>query len=198
MSTLAPTSSAVGAEDAERRASRGDRDALARLLRLHARAISDVCRYVAGAGDARDATQEALERIIRSIERFDPKRGSFRSWALTVARNVCRDRLRRRGLERRTFVGEGDEVTSAEPSRAPTPERVALARIETARLAEALETLPEGQRLSVVLYHLHEATYEEIATTLDVPLGTVMTWLHRGRRRLRKALSEPSREGRTA
>lgn len=174
----------------ETRAQGGDKRALEALLREHARAIHDVCRFVAGLDDARDATQEALERIVTSIDRFDPERGSFKSWALTVTRNVCRDRLRRRGLERRTFVDEGDEKTSYTASGAPNPERVALARIESARLAEALETLPEPMRLAVVLYHVHESTYEEIASTLDVPLGTVMTWLHRGRKRLRAALED--------
>lgn len=174
----------------EARAARGDKNALEALLREHARAIHDLCRYVAGPDDAHDATQESLERIVTSIDRFDPARGSFRSWALTVARNVCRDRLRRRGLERRAFVDTGDETTASTASAAPGPERVALARIESERLVRALETLPEPMRLAVVLFHVHEATYEEIARTLDVPMGTVMTWLHRGRKRLRAALEE--------
>lgn len=174
----------------EARASGGDRNALEALLREHARAIHDVCRFVAGQSDARDATQEALERIVKSIEKFDPDKGTFRTWALTVTRNVCRDRLRRRGLERRTFVADGDEVTGWVPSEQPGPERVALARIEAERLSEALETLPEKMRLAVVLYHVHGSTYEEIANTLEVPMGTVMTWLHRGRKRLRAALTE--------
>lgn len=172
------------------RASRGDRRALEALLREHARAIHDVCRYVAGPNDAHDATQEALERVVGSIGKFDPDKGSFRTWALAVTRNLCRDRLRRRGLERRTFVAEGDEVTGWVPDEAPSPERIALARIESGRLAEALETLPEKMRLAVVLYHVHGSTYEEIASTLEVPIGTVMTWLHRGRKRLRDALGD--------
>ena len=174
----------------EERASNGDRRALEALLREHARAIHDVCRFVAGREEAHDATQEALERIVTSIRKFDPARGTFRTWALTVARNRCRDRLRRRGLERRTFSADGDQATAWVPDDAPTPERVALARIETQRLAVALETLPEKMRLAVVLYHVHGSTYEEIASTLEVPMGTVMTWLHRGRKRLRAALTE--------
>lgn len=174
----------------EARASGGDRNALEALLREHARAVHDVCRFVAGKNDAHDATQAALERIVKSIDKFDPDKGTFRTWALTVTRNVCRDRLRRRGLERRTFVSDGDEVTSWQASEAPGPERVALARIESERLLEALDTLPEKMRLAVVLFHMHGSTYEEIASTLEVPMGTVMTWLHRGRKRLRKALTE--------
>jgi RNA polymerase sigma-70 factor (ECF subfamily) len=178
----------------EARAQKGDRRALEALLREHARAIHDVCRFVAGQADANDATQEALERIVTSIDRFDPERGAFRTWALTVTRNVCRDRLRRRGLERRTFIDDGQDATDWTAASAPGPERIALARIESERLARALETLPEAMRFAVVLYHVHEATYEEIAQTLEVPLGTVMTWLHRGRKRLRAALEEESTE----
>ena len=67
---------------------------------------------------------------------------------------------------------------------------MALARIESERLAEALNTLPEKMRLAGVLFHVHGASYEEIEGTLEVPLGTVMTWLHRGRKRLRAALAD--------
>lgn len=179
----------------EGRASRGDRRALEALLREHARAVHDLCRYLAGPEHGRDAAQEALEKIVISVTKFDPSKGTFRGWALTVARNVCRDRLRRRGLERRTFVGDGDDVTSATASEAPDVERVALARIESRRLAAALETLPEGMRLAVVLFHVHDSSYEEIATALEVPIGTVMTWLHRGRKRLRAALEDEAGAG---
>lgn len=172
----------------EERASSGDRKALEALLREHARAIHDVCRFVAGQSDAHDATQEALERIVTAISKFDPERGTFRTWALTVARNVCRDRLRRRGLERRTFIADGESAQEWVSSDAPSPERVALARMETEKLEAALATLPDKMRLAVVLYHSHGSTYEEIAETLEVPIGTVMTWLHRGRKRLRAVL----------
>jgi len=174
----------------EQRASGGDRKALEALLRENARVIHDVCRFVAGKNDAHDATQEALERIVRVIGKFDPDKGSFRTWALTVTRNLCRDRLRRRGLERRTFIADGESATEWVPSDSPSPERIALARMETERLSAALEKLPEKMRMAVVLYHSHGSSYEEIASTLDVPMGTVMTWLHRGRKRLRAALAE--------
>jgi RNA polymerase sigma-70 factor (ECF subfamily) len=175
-------------ESLEERASRGDRRALEALLREHARAVVDLCRVVAGAAEAHDAAQEALEKIVLSIGRFDPARGSFRAWALTVARNTCRDRLRRRGLERRAFVANGDQVAEITASEAPDAERIALARIESRRLAAALETLPDAMRLALVLFHVHDASYEEIAEALAVPIGTVMTWLHRGRKRLRATL----------
>ncbi len=171
----------------EVRASGGDRSALEPLLREHARAISELCRCLAGPEDGRDAAQESLEKIVIAIQRFDPNKGTFRAWALAVARNTCRDRLRRRGLERRLFMPETDEPLEL-PGDQPDVERTALARIESVRLAAALETLPAPMRAAIVLFHVHESSYEEIAAALEVPMGTVMTWLHRGRRRLRVAL----------
>jgi len=175
------------------RAASGDRQALTVLVSPHARAVYSLCFHVSGVADAHDAAQEALERIVRSVGQFDPTRGDFRTWAMTVARNVCRDRLRRRGLERAAFLDGGDEVASRAVSAAPTPENLALARADARDVQEALATLPEGQRSALVLFHVHEATYEQIAQALGVPIGTVMTWIYRGRRRLRDAMEARSR-----
>lgn len=171
----------------EERAASGDRGALEPLVRQHARAIAELCRCLAGPEDGRDAAQESLEKIVISIGRYDPQKGTFRAWALAVARNTCRDRLRRRGLERRLFMSETDEPMDL-PGDQPDVERTALARIESVRLAAALETLPAPMRAAIVLFHVHESSYEEIAAALEVPMGTVMTWLHRGRKRLRVLL----------
>ncbi len=173
------------------RAIAGDRAALEALLRLHARDVASLCHHVAGPADARDASQESLERLVRELGRFDPSRGSFRGWALTLARNVCRDRLRRRGLERGAFDRDGDAQTATAEGALPDPERLAIARQDTTSLARALEGLPEPMRAALVMFHVSEASYEEIAQALEVPLGTVMTWLFRGRQRLRAALEEP-------
>jgi RNA polymerase sigma-70 factor (ECF subfamily) len=174
----------------ERKATSGDRDALAALLREHGPAIGQLCHFVAGPRDAKDAAQEAFEKIVVNIQKFDPDKGSFKTWALTVARNACRDRLRRRGLEKRTFLADGETQTDLARANVPDPERLAVARAGASRLTEALATLPENQRAAVVLFHFHEATYEEIAATLDAPMGTVMTWLHRARKKLRAQMEE--------
>jgi|GEM_PF-636178 len=173
------------------RAVAGDRAALEALLRAHSRDVATLCHHVAGASDGRDAAQESLERIVRELARFDASRGAFRSWALTVARNVCRDRLRRRGLERHTFDREGEAQTARAEGGAPDPERLVIAREGAGRLALALEGLPEPMQSAIVMFHVGEASYEEIAKALDVPIGTVMTWLFRGRQRLRAAIEEP-------
>ena len=181
-----------------RDAVRGDRDALGTLLRTHAKAIHALAFHVCGPDDARDAAQESLERVVRSVAQFDPARGDFRTWALAVARNVCRDRLRRRGLERAAFLDDGDDATARAPASAPDPEHLALARADAHDVQVALATLPEGQRAALVLFHVQEASYEQIAQTLQVPIGTVMTWIFRGRRRLRDAMEVRARQGSSA
>ncbi len=193
MSPSAAPTVEVADADLARGARGGDRDALAQLLTRHAADIHRLCFHVAGKNDGPDAAQLALEKIVTRIDQFDPAKGSFRSWALTVARNVCRDRLRRRGLERNTFASDGDERTAAASGPAPSPERLALARIGVEDLATAMESLPEQMRSAIVLFHVHGETYEDIAKTLDVPIGTVMTWLHRGRKKLRAALESLER-----
>lgn len=195
-SASGPASEAASVDDARaaelaRRALGGDRSALAELLRLHAQPIAALCHHVAGPGDARDAAQASFERIVRELPSFDAKRGSFRSWSQTVARNVCRDRLRRRGLERAAFTADGAPHTELAATGEADPERLAIARQGTSALSRALSDLPEKMREALLMFHVGESSYEEIAVALDVPIGTVMTWLHRGRSRLRAAIEEP-------
>jgi RNA polymerase sigma-70 factor (ECF subfamily) len=144
-----------------------------------------------GPSEAKDATQAAFERIVRELPRFDASKGSFFGWSSTVARNVCRDRQRRRVLERATFAADGEPLASVAASPRPDPERAAMTQQQAAKLSRALEDLPVPMRQALLLFHVHEHSYEEIAGALDVPMGTVMTWLHRGRSRLRAAVEEP-------
>lgn len=191
----APAPAATG--DLEWRASRGDRPALESLLRQHAPAVWSVCRALCGTEAARDVAQEALTRVVTQIRRFDPERGTFRSFALAVARNVARDRLRRRSLERGAFARDGEEQVALAQTRGADPESHADARQRVRALEAALSDLPEGMRQALVLFHAHGATYQEIATDLGVPVGTVMAWLHRGRKRLREVIGFQSEQERS-
>ncbi len=193
----APAGDAASGDSHEllaRRASAGDARALAELVRAHARSVHQLCFHLAGPSDANDATQEALEKIVSRIRTFDASKGTFRSWALAVARHMCLDRLRRRGRERRAFHADGESETAAAATELPDPERELLARLGATELRDALAKLPEPMGTALVMFHVHEASYEEIASALEVPMGTVMTWLHRGRKRLREAFDASSEE----
>lgn len=167
-----------------RRARDGDERAFTRLVQLHQGPVFGICRRYLRGADAEDAAQDTFVRAFVHIRRFDPDR-PLRPWLLAIARRVCLDRLRRKAP-----VPEGEIERLAPPDPHPDAEQKVGAREELSRLQQALEALPEGQREAVALFHLHEMPYREIAEQLEVPIGTVMTWLHRGRAQLRAALVE--------
>jgi RNA polymerase sigma-70 factor (ECF subfamily) len=180
-----------------RSASRGDRQAFGRLVDLHKRAVYGLCfRLLRDPEDARDAAQECFVRAYSALDTYDPGQ-PFVPWILRIARNHCLDLVRRRVHEsRRVELNTDPEcgpVDLADPA-AVAPD-VALERRETAAtLAQAVDALPPAQREVVHLFHVEHLSYKEIAATLDVPIGTVMTWLHRARARLRLALEQGAKE----
>lgn len=128
--------------------------------------------------DAGDATQETLVKVIRNLDRYDPTR-PFATWVFGIARNTCIDEHRRR--KRRPWDEAGELVDVASPS--PLQD---AARIQRAELLEvALAELAPMYREILVLYHFEHRKYTEIATILEVPLGTVMNRIFRARRKLR-------------
>jgi RNA polymerase sigma-70 factor, ECF subfamily len=144
-------------------------------------------RYLRSAADAEDAAQEAFVRAFVHRDRFDPARPLL-PWLLTVARYACLDRLRR---DRREAIAEAEPEGCA--FGGASAEDALGDRERLVRLSSALGALPEGQREVVTMFHLDGLAYREIAEALDVPIGTVMTWLHRGRARLREMiLAEPA------
>ena len=74
----------------------------------------------------------------------------------------------------------------------PGPEGEASLREQLSRIERALDDLDEGPRVAIVLFHIEDMSYRDIAAALEVPMGTVMTWLHRGRAQLKRALESPS------
>lgn len=177
-----------GAMDRVAAAKGGDRNALEALIRDVAKPIHTICRHVVGETDAPDAVQETLMRVVVNFASYDSTRGAFRPWAFMIARNVCRDRLRRRGVERGIVSTTDDLESFAADGDSISPEDASLKRVDSAAMDRALATLPEPVRTALVLFHVNGSSYEEIAAVLEVPMGTVMTWLHRGRKRLKAAI----------
>lgn len=130
--------------------------------------------------DARDATQDTLVKVLRALDRYDP-RWRFVTWVLGVARNTCIDEFRRR--KRWTDLDSAPEPAST----APGPAALAHERAESARVRAALATIPPLYREVLVLYHYEHLKYQEIAELLEIPIGTVMNRIFRARARLRAA-----------
>src|SRR5574341_445043 len=175
-----------------RAAARAERPAFARLVEAHKRAVYGLClRLLDHPEEARDASQETFVRAFTALHTFDPSQ-PFAPWVLRIARNHCLDQLRRRTPERRHLsldgVGEdGDPPREYADPEAPRADE-ALERAQTRSALEvAVQALPPNYREVVHLFHVEHLAYKEIAAAMDVPIGTVMTWLHRARGRLREA-----------
>lgn len=130
--------------------------------------------------DARDATQDTLVKVLRALDRYDP-RWRFVTWVLGVARNTCIDEFRRR--KRWADIDSAPEPVSL----APGPAALAHERAESARVRAALASIPPLYREVLVLYHFEHLKYQEIAALLEIPIGTVMNRIFRARARMRAA-----------
>lgn len=152
------------------------------LVEQYRGAVFGLCyRMLRHRQDAEDVTQESFVRALRSLRRWDSNR-EFLPWLLAIAGNRCRTLLASRMRQPKTssLVEHcGDD---------------ALELQEANNLAEevelALSTLRAEYRQAFLLFHQHELSYAEISATLDCPLGTVKTWVHRARRELIARLAQ--------
>jgi len=139
------------------------------------------CWRLLRSADAEDLAQDTFVRAFLHFERFDPERPVL-PWLIAIARRLCLDLLRRR----KVMIRAETVLITGPP--APGPEGEASIREQLSRLDQALADLDEGPREAIVLFHIEEMSYRDIAAALEVPMGTVMTWLHRGRAQLKRAL----------
>jgi len=141
-------------------------------------------RLTHDADEANDIAQDAFLRAYRRLNEFHPDR-PFGRWLFVIARNASLDAIRRRRRAARLVVA--NENAGLEPG----PEEVALRNEEALRVHVALDALPAKYRDVLELYYLSGLRYREIALALDIPLGTVKTFISRAKRRLRVELESP-------
>ena len=136
-------------------------------------------RMTRNAADAEDIVQETFLRAFRAFDRYTPGT-NIRAWLYTILYRVRTDAFRRSGRSPETV-----ELLDDGPGVPPPQDALASGGEEIAR---ALDGLPEAFRAAVVLRDVQEFSYAEIARILDVPIGTVMSRIYRGRALLREAL----------
>jgi RNA polymerase sigma factor (sigma-70 family) len=155
------------------------------LVRQHsARVYRLAYRLTGNTYDAEDLTQEVFVRVFRSLPGYTP--GTFEGWLHRITTNLFLDTARRR--QRIRFEGLGDYAVGLLRDDEPTPAQAFDARHLDTDVQQALEALAPEYRAAVVLCDIEGLSYEEIATTLGVKLGTVRSRIHRGRAQLRTAL----------
>jgi RNA polymerase sigma-70 factor, ECF subfamily len=183
--------------DAEviRRCQRGEVEPFGLLVRRYQDRIYNLAfRLLGNSEDARDAAQETFVSAYSTLSRFDASR-PFVPWLLRIATNACYGLLRKRRPQvvlMSALLGEEPEALQpveleAERSRT-NPEQLLQRAHRDDEIRRAVLALPDPYRTVVLLRYMEELSYDEIAEALSLPLGTVKTYLHRARARLRQAL----------
>ena len=158
--------------------------------------FSLVYRMVRDRELAEDLTQETFVKVLNNIDRYQPE-FKLSSWLFKIANNVAIDHLRRRQLDTVSIDGSPHASTAEaiESSRFDIADQQESALDEMASrelggsIEKAIASLRPEYRACIMLRHVEDRSYEEIAATLDLPLGTVKTYIHRARHELREALS---------
>lgn len=160
-------------------------DALAEVYRRHAASVFGLaCRLISDRAVAEDVVQDVFLRLWNSPERYDPDRGSLRSFLLAGAHGRSIDILRSDGARRRREEREAQSV--AESGRGIDEEVVDVVMAETIR--EALTALPDSERIAIEMSYFGGHTYQETALRLGEPEGTVKSRIRSGLKRMRNAL----------
>jgi RNA polymerase sigma-70 factor (ECF subfamily) len=164
-------------------AQNGDRNAFSELVRVHAQGVLNLIYRMCGDAQlAEDAAQETFIRAWQNLSAYRPQT-SLRNWLYRIAVNAATDMLRR---ERRILPGDiGDlHLTDGRPG----PEIVASQHERTVMVQQAILSLPDASRAILVLREYEGLSYQEISSTLDIPVGTVMSRLNYARNLLKAKL----------
>ena len=151
----------------------GDQLSLGKLIRRFRGQVYGLCyRMLGQREDAEDAMQETFVRVANNLHRWDPER-AFEPWLLTIAGNRCRTRLAQRMRRPGTLALDYPVADQSVDDH--------RAELLSEELDHALSTVRQEYRDAFVLFHKNEMRYKEISESLDIPLGTVKTWVHRAR-----------------
>jgi len=181
-----------------RRCKRGEEEAFALVLERYRGPIYNLCyRMARNPEDARDLAQEVFIKVFSLLDRFD-ENYAFSSWLFRIATNHCIDHLRRNRLRFLSLERDGghddEEAEIQVEDEGPAPDVVLQRREAMERLEEVIAELPPHYRAITLLRHDQQLSYEEIAETLDLPLGTVKARIHRARNLIQQMLRSRSYE----
>ncbi|ODT01394.1 MAG: hypothetical protein ABS52_16750 [Gemmatimonadetes bacterium SCN 70-22] len=177
-------------------AQEGREAAYRELVRRYERPVfSLIFRMVRDREASEDLAQDTFIKVLNHIDKYRPE-FKLSSWLFKIANNVAIDYLRKRQLDTISIDGSPHALSAAEVEATSfdvvARQESALEEMEARELGSAIERAIQGlrpeYRASIMLRHVEGRSYEEIAATLDLPLGTVKTYIHRARHQLRDAL----------
>ena len=155
----------------------------------HMNALYDAALRLAGdQATAQDLTQETYLRALRSFGTFEPG-SNCRAWLLRIQYNLFCTQYRRGRRMPLVWLDEGETDPSLDlPSHEPGPEEQTVRELDREAVRRAIAQLPEDFRMAVTLVDINGLNCAEAATVMDVPRGTILSRLHRARRRLETML----------
>ena len=166
----------------------GDSAAWDSLAKTYWRRVFNIAyKFVARYEEAEDLTQEIFVKLFRALPTYD-RRASFETWLTRLSRNLCIDHYRRRRRESETFITEIDPDAIPLDDLWSRPDATLEQRDDISMVRRALAKLPPTFREPVALRDIHELSYEQIASRLQLPEGTVKSRINRGRRELARHL----------
>lgn len=191
-----PNITGITDQEVVERASAGSEAAYRELVRRYQRPVfSLIYRMVRDRELAEDLTQETFVKVLNAIDRYRPEY-KFSSWIFKIANNAAIDHLRRRELDTLSLDGGPDattpdqvQATSLQLGDATESQLDELeARELGTQIEQAIGALRPEYRSCIIMRHVEGRAYDEIADVLDLPLGTVKTYIHRARAELRESL----------
>jgi RNA polymerase sigma-70 factor, ECF subfamily len=168
------------------RAQKGNQDAFAALVEEHQRYVYNLALHVVkDENEALDLAQETFVRAWTALPNFKGQ-SQFRTWLYRIVTNLCYNRLPNL---RRSLNDLGDDVMDEIPTTSANAPAQEFESNETRQhLHQAIDSLDAHYKLLITLRYQHELSYEEIASTLNLPLGTVKTGIFRAKEQLRRSL----------
>ena len=168
-----------------------DGAALSQLYQRFGRSCYSLARRIcADEGLAEDVVQEVFLTLWRDPGRYDPSRGGFATWLLTLIHHKSVDAVRRESTLRRRMVAAPEAGEDWSPTPVPGADQAALARVAAGQVRTALHRLPLEQRQVLALAYFGGHTQREIAVLTGVPLGTVKSRMFTAVQRLRSLLAD--------
>ena len=176
-------------EDLMRSVASGRQEAIGPLYSRYAPTVLRMAAQALGRATAEEIVQEVFVSVWKNARTFDPTRGRVRPWLLQIAHFRIANELRRRRRRPRTEADADGEPLAALPDPSPDQSQEAWEAYRREALARALEKLPPPQRQALGLAYFEELSHNEIASVLDLPLGTAKSRIRAGLRNLRVLLA---------
>jgi RNA polymerase sigma-70 factor (ECF subfamily) len=183
----------VSSEDLMARIAKGDNDAFEILANRHQTSVLNlIYRFIGDRTQAKDLAQEVFIRVWQAAKTYKPE-AKFTTWIYRIATNVCFNELksarRRRWFQFLRFGDQHEEtIEDTFVDGSPSPEDLLLAKERSRQISDALQSLPENQRMALVLKRYDDLSYQEIAQILGCSVSAVESLLVRAKKTLQEKL----------